>query len=109
MTEVHRRALLTAHLAATAAIDRVEIREVRMPAGQAAGRHLHPCPVVGLVLAGSILFQIEGEEPRVLHPGDAFFEPKDVPILHFDARDAPTTFVAFYLLGADEDELIRML
>lgn len=109
MTQVQRRALLAAHLAATAAVDRVAIREVRMPAGQLAGRHLHPCPVVGVVLEGSILFQVEGEEAQVLHAGDAFFEPADVPILHFDAPDSPATFVACSLLGAHEDELIRML
>jgi quercetin dioxygenase-like cupin family protein len=64
---------------------------------------------VGLVREGSLLFQVEGEEAQVLHAGDAFFEPANVPSLHFDARDAPAVFVACSLLGAGEDDLIRML
>ncbi|WP_205573293.1 cupin domain-containing protein [Flavisolibacter nicotianae] len=88
----------------------VEIKEVTMPAGQAAPRHLHPCPVVGYVVSGNVLFQVEGEESRILKEGDAFFEPKDKTILHFDnaSKEKPLIFVAFYLKETNEEN-IRLL
>lgn len=48
---------------------------------------------------------------KTLKAGDAFFEPANTKILHFDNASAiePMTFIAFYLLGKGEDELIRML
>ena len=42
----------------------VEIKEVNMTGGQEAPKHLHPCPVVGYVLSGRVLFQIEEEESK---------------------------------------------
>ena len=46
---------------------------------------------------------------KTLHAGDAFYEPANRKILKFDSKGAPATFVAYYLLGADEHDLIRML
>lgn len=88
----------------------VEIKEVTLPEGMKAPKHLHPCPVVGYVVSGSVLFQIEGEESRILKQGDAFYEPRNKTILHFDNASAeqPLTFVAFYLKEQDE-ETIRLL
>ncbi len=85
----------------------VEIKEVTMIEGQAAPKHLHPCPVVGYVKSGKVLFQIEGEEKIILNEGDAFYEPKNKNILHFDnaSNDKPLTFVAFYLKEANEDNI----
>lgn len=85
----------------------VDIKEVTMPAGQAAPKHLHPCPVVGYVVSGSVLFQVEGEESSILKEGDAFYEPRNKTILHFDnaSKDKPLTFVAFYLKEGDEENI----
>lgn len=85
----------------------VEIKEVTMPPGMSAPKHLHPCPVVGVVRSGSVLFQIEGEESQVLNEGEAFYEPRNVTVLHFDNASAekPLTFVAFYLKEADEENI----
>jgi hypothetical protein len=46
-----------------------------------------------------------------LKAGDAFHEPRNAHIVHFDnASDTtPASFIAFYLLGAGEDRLIEML
>ncbi len=107
--DIIRRVLLTAALAGGKQVDRVEAQSVTLPARRQAGLHLHPCPVVGLVTQGRILFQVEGEEGRVLQAGDAFLEPAGARVPHFDALDETATFVAFYLLGADDRELIRML
>ena len=82
----------------------VEIKEVTMLPGQAAPKHLHPCPVVGVVLSGSVLFQIEGRESQLLKEGDAFYEPRNATILHFDnaSTESPLVFVAFYLKEENE-------
>ena len=85
----------------------VEIKEVTMAPGQAAPKHLHPCPVVGVVLSGSVLFQIEGKESQLLKEGEAFYEPRNATILHFDnaSTEKPLTFVAFYLKEENEENI----
>ena len=61
--------------------------------------------------AWTAYFEVEGEPARTPKTGEAFFEPANVKILHFDnaSQTEPTTFIAFYLLGQDEYELIRLL
>jgi quercetin dioxygenase-like cupin family protein len=108
---IERIPLLTAELAKEYNIARVEIKKISFRPLQRTGFHLHPCPVVGYIARGSIYFQIEGESAKNLSQGDAFYEPANKNILHFD-NSSPTEaadFVAFYLLGKDEKELIRML
>ena len=91
-------------------LSQIDIKQVTLPVGQAAPKHIHPCPVVGYVASGSVLFQIEGEEKRVIQQGEAFYEPKDKVILHFDnnSPQEPLTFIAFYLKEADE-ALIKLV
>lgn len=85
-------------------VTKVEIQEIIFPAGQTAPKHLHPCPVVGYVKSGSVLFQIEGQDPVILEEGASFYEPKNTNILHFDnaSKDKPMTFIAFYLKEENE-------
>jgi quercetin dioxygenase-like cupin family protein len=45
------------------------------PADAGLGPHRHSGPVFGYVLEGSILFELEGEEPREIVAGEAFWEP----------------------------------
>ncbi|WP_228458670.1 cupin domain-containing protein [Chryseobacterium aureum] len=84
-----------------------EIQEITMAAGQGAPEHLHPCPVVGIINSGEVIFQIEGQEKVLLHEGDAFYEPKNVKILHFDNASAekPLVFTAIYLKEGNEDNI----
>ncbi|WP_333597518.1 cupin domain-containing protein [Chryseobacterium flavum] len=84
-----------------------EIQEITMAAGQRAPEHLHPCPVVGIINSGSAVFQIEGQEKVVLNKGDAFYEPKNVKILHFDNASAeqPLVFTAIYLKEGSEENI----
>ena len=91
-------------------VSNVEIKKVVIPKAMGAGKHLHPCPVVGYVVSGKVLFQVEGEEQKILNQGEAFYEPKNKTILHFDNASAeePLVFIAFYLKEAGED-LIKML
>jgi len=107
---VARRALLAADITPARPIARVEIKEVTLAPGVAAGLHLHPCPVVGVVTAGAIAFQLEGGPVRHLRAGDAFCEPAGARVARFDNEgDAPATFAACYLLAAGETGLIRRL
>lgn len=108
-TKIVRKPLLTALMPETKNVDRVEVKQIDFTPHQQTGLHLHPCPVVGLIVRGSIIFQIEGEPERILRPGDAFHEPAGKTILRFDAADEPTTFVGFYLLASKDHDLIQML
>ncbi|MDQ1856144.1 MULTISPECIES: cupin domain-containing protein [unclassified Chryseobacterium] len=84
-----------------------EIQEITMAAGQGAPEHLHPCPVLGIINSGEAVFQIEGQEKVVLHEGDAFYEPKNVKILHFDnaSSEKPLVFTAIYLKKGNEENI----
>ncbi len=91
-------------------ITSVKIVEVEFPAGQKGPYHKHPCPVMGYIVEGSCLLQVEGEPPRILKAGEAFYEPAETPILHFDnySDTMPLKFVAHYLLNG-EKELIKII
>lgn len=105
-----RRQLLDASLLGAPEIDRVEVWEVTMAPGQAAGRHLHHCPVAGYVLAGQIALQYGDDPQRILKPGDAFWEPADTPIERFDnVSSEPARFVAYYLMGLGQRDPFVML
>jgi quercetin dioxygenase-like cupin family protein len=106
-----RKPLLTAVLKQLKPTHHIEIKEINFAPSQQTGLHNHPCPVVGHIARGTVLFQVEGEDPITLHAGDAFFEPPNKTMLHFDNASStePMTFIAFYLLGENETELIHML
>ena len=106
-----RKSLLSAVLDPSKITSRVEIKQIDFKPSQETGLHFHPCPVVGYIASGSALLQIEGKPSRILFTGDAFLEPANTRILHFDNASAtdPMTFIALYLLSEDEHELIRML
>jgi quercetin dioxygenase-like cupin family protein len=106
---VLRKQLLTAMIG-NRNVSSVDVREIRLEPGQVAGRHLHPCAVVGYIVEGAALYQIEGEAPQTLPAGSAFYEPAEKVIASFGNASASEsmTFVAFYLLDG-EQELIRML
>lgn len=107
---VTRKNLLTASIEPEKATAKIEIVEVTMGPKQKAPLHLHPCPVVGVVTDGVIAYQIEGEAVQYLHAGEAFYEPANVRVARFDNEgETPAKFTAFYLLGQDEAELIRIL
>ncbi len=81
---------------------RVEVREIRILPGAAAGLHVHNGPVLGSVVSGSVIYQIEGEPETLLRPGDVFYEPEGARIARFDATGEGVTFLAYYLLGDGE-------
>jgi quercetin dioxygenase-like cupin family protein len=110
MSQVSRKALLTAKIDSPELIDTVEIQEVTMAPGVRAPLHLHPCPTMGIVTQGVIAFQIEGQNVQRLLPGDAFYEPANVRVSRFDNDgDVPAKFVAHYLLSKQQRETVKIL
>lgn len=65
--------------------------------------------MVGSILEGSAIYQIEGQPESVLRPGDVFFEPEDERIARFDATDEGVTFLGYFLLSPGQDASITML
>jgi quercetin dioxygenase-like cupin family protein len=109
-TDVVRKPLLTAHVSPEKTVTTVEIKEVTIPPRSKTALHIHPIPVVGVIDQGIIDFQVEGQPLQHLHPGDAYFEPANTRILHFDNEaETPARFSACYMLGKDEHEIIRFL
>ncbi|SIS21734.1 cupin domain-containing protein [Williamsia sterculiae] len=92
-------------------IESARMVRIELDRGQSVGVHRHPCDVAGYVLDGTIRYQRHGTEALILHPGDAFFEPRDETIAHFDNASAhePATFLACYLLAPGVDEVIEMI
>ncbi|PWN72025.1 cupin domain-containing protein [Chryseobacterium phosphatilyticum] len=88
-------------------LHKVEMQEIILDANQGAPVHYHPCPVVGIVISGKILFQMDGEDAEILNAGDVFYEPKDRKILCFENVDANNSakFVATYLKESNEKSI----
>jgi quercetin dioxygenase-like cupin family protein len=87
----------------------VEVREINFEPGQETGRHVHPCPVLGYIVEGSAVVQVEGQAEQRLAAGDAFYEPAEA-VMRFDnaSSNHPLKFICYYLLDGKQD-LIRML
>jgi quercetin dioxygenase-like cupin family protein len=71
--------------------------EVSYPPGGRSAEHRHPGFIVGYVLEGRIRFAINHEPPRVLGPGEMFYEPTGA--LHSTSENAqpdqPAKILAF--------------
>src|ERR1700760_712682 len=67
------------------------------PADAGLGPHRHSGPVFGYVLAGRILFELEGYEPREIVAGEAFWEPGG-DVVHYQVanldKDSWSRFIA---------------
>ena len=100
---ITRDVLLDARLAQAKDTHRVQVRRIRIVPGHAAGLHVHNGPVVGSIVDGSAVYQVEGEPETVLRPGDVFYEPEGARIARFDAQVAGVTFLAYFLLGPDQE------
>ncbi len=106
---IYRKPLLRVDLVSRR-VTNVEVKEITLEPGQMTGRHLHPCPVLGHILKGSAVLQIEGQVPQIFSQGSAFFEPANTIIAAAGnaSSSEPMTFVAYYLRDG-EQELIQML
>ncbi|MEU5026654.1 cupin domain-containing protein [Streptomyces milbemycinicus] len=69
-----------------------EARTVRVtlaPGDPGAPPHRHPGPLFGYVTQGEILFELEGQPPRVIKAGEALFEPGGDVIHYLGANNLP--------------------
>jgi quercetin dioxygenase-like cupin family protein len=91
---------------------------IEYPPGSAgAPPHRHPGgPAFGYMLEGEMLFELEGEPPRVIRAGEAFWEPGGDVIHYSDANnrdDVRSSFVVTMFCApgqpmltlVDDDEL----
>jgi quercetin dioxygenase-like cupin family protein len=66
------------------------------PGSGGAPPHRHPGgPAFGYVLEGELLFELEGEAPRVVRAGEAFWEPGGDVIHYSDANNRADVEVRF--------------
>jgi quercetin dioxygenase-like cupin family protein len=100
---ISRTVLMDARLRQVKDTGHIEVREIRILPGYAAGLHVHNGPVVGSIVEGSAVYQIEGQPEAILQAGDVFFEPEGERIARFDARDDGVTFLAYFLLATEQD------
>jgi quercetin dioxygenase-like cupin family protein len=100
---VVRDVVLDARFAEPKLTTRVEVRRIRMLAGHPGGLHVHNTPLVGSIVAGSVIYQIEGSPAEVLRAGDVFFEPQDVRIARFDAQEDGVEFLGYFLIADGEE------
>jgi quercetin dioxygenase-like cupin family protein len=92
---------------------------VEFPAGDPGSPpHRHPGPAFGYVLEGEMLFELEGQAPRVVKAGEAFWEPGGDVIHYSDGNARDDVKLRFtvtmlckpgqpMLVLVDEDELAR--
>ena len=78
--------------------------------------HRHPGPAFGIVLEGEMRFELEGQAPRVVKAGEAFWEPGGDVIHYSDANNRSDVALRFLvtmmcvpgvpmLVVVDKDEL----
>ena len=83
---------------------------VEYPAGDpGAPPHRHPGPAFGVVLEGEMLFELEGEAPRVVKAGEAFWEPGGDVIHYSDGNardDGPVRFTVTMLCEPGQPMLV---
>lgn len=81
------------------------------PADAGVAPHRHSGPVFGYLLEGRILFEIEGEQPREIVAGEAFWEPGG-DVVHYQMVNLEprgwSRFLAVCICAPDV-EMITML
>jgi quercetin dioxygenase-like cupin family protein len=81
------------------------------PADAGLGPHRHSGPVFGYVLEGTILFELEGDEPYEIVAGKAFWEPGG-DVVHYQVANLDKSnrsrFVAVCICAPGVD-MIEML
>jgi quercetin dioxygenase-like cupin family protein len=109
--DVTREPLATYQVQPAKSVGRVEVKKLTITPGGKTAFHDHPGPVVSYVLQGTLVVQVKGEAAKTYKPGDTIFEPGNTVIEKFDNGSAtePAVFIANYLLGADDKEIIHFL
>jgi len=61
--------------------------------------HRHSGPVYGYLLEGELLFELEGDPPRLVRPGETFWEPGGDRI-HYQAANPGAVWTRFVVVMA---------
>lgn len=85
---------------------------IELTAGSAGSPpHRHSGPVFGYLIQGALVFELEGEKPRVITAGEAFWEPGG-DLVHWQAAnaltDAPTKFLAVMVCKRGVEPLVYL-
>ena len=79
------------------------------PGSPGSPPHRHPGPAFGYVIRGEVIIEVEGESPRVVKAGEAFWEPGGDVIHYHDGnnlRDAESAFVVTMFGAAGQPMLV---
>lgn len=75
----------------------VQVLAVLAPGGTSV-RHTHPGEEFGYVLEGTATFEIAGQPPQVLKPGDSFFIPPNIPHIAHNPGMTPLKLISTYIV-----------
>ena len=75
----------------------VQVLAVLAPRGTSV-RHTHPGEEFGYVLEGTATFEIAGQPPQALKPGDSFFIPPNVPHIAHNPGTTPLKLISTYIV-----------
>lgn len=67
-------------------------------AGGSSVRHTHPGEEFGYVLEGTATFELSGQPPQVLKPGDSFFIPANTPHMAHNRGTTPLKLISTYIV-----------
>ncbi|MEU4191953.1 cupin domain-containing protein [Kribbella sp. NPDC026611] len=79
------------------------------PGDPGAPPHRHSGPAFGYVVSGEMVFELEGEPPRLLKAGEAFWEPGGDVIHYQDGNnrsDVPVRFTVTMLCAPDQEMFV---
>ena len=111
VSDVTREPLATYQITPAKPVGRVEVKKLTITPGGKTAFHTHPGPVISYVVQGTLVVKVKGEAEKTYRPGDTIYEPGNTVIEKFDNGSAsePAVFIANYLLGADDKEIIHFL
>lgn len=86
----------------------MEANIVRFDVGEewVTDRHIHPGHVFVYVTEGSIEVDVEGEDPRRIAAGEAFYEPPDRPMVARTMSSDGASFIVFQVGPQDKPIMV---
>ncbi|MDW7745928.1 cupin domain-containing protein [Halomonas sp.] len=86
----------------------MEANIVRFDVGEewVTDRHIHPGHVFVYVTEGSIEVDVEGEDPRRIAAGEAFYEPPDRPMVARAMSSDGASFIVFQVGPEDKPIMV---
>ncbi|PRY71469.1 cupin domain-containing protein [Halomonas ventosae] len=88
--------------------EEMEANIVRFDVGEewVTDRHIHPGHVFVYVTEGSIEVDVEGEDPRRIAAGEAFYEPPDRPMVARTMSSDGASFIVFQVGPQDKPIMV---